>query len=415
MGSSLGLAAYRAYARRSAERGYDPASPRPEGTLLWIHAAEPANLLAAMDLARQVCAARFDLNVLVTLPDRASLATVSTDWQKHDRIHLDALPSEHKDSIRAFWRHWEPDMAIWSYGNLKPNLLHHVHKKECPIALIDGDEAGFDGRHDRWLPDLSRQLLDPFCALMVRSSGALRRLEALGLNTGRVNITTPLQAGGEVLPCADADLTDLSQTLSGRPLWLATHVQSDEFAAVVGAHRQAIRLSHRLLLILNPAVESQQDSFLQLVAQEGLRASDWTAGEEPDESTQVLLISDARELGLFYRLAPVTFMGSTLVQGHNGRNPFEAATLGSAVLYGPNVRHYMPFYSRLAKAGAARIVKDGETLGSAVSQLIAPDQAAAMAVAGWDVVSQGADLNDRVIELVHATLDGEAVTSHART
>jgi 3-deoxy-D-manno-octulosonic-acid transferase len=74
----------------------------------------------------------------------------------------------------------------------------------------------------------------------------------------------------------------------------------------------------------------------------------------------------------------------------------------------------MPFYSRLAKAGAARIVKDGDTLGTAVSRLISPDQAAAMAVAGWDVVSQGADLTDRVIDLVHATLDGELEMTNAR-
>ncbi|MEE4187797.1 MAG: 3-deoxy-D-manno-octulosonic acid transferase, partial [Roseobacter sp.] len=57
--------------------------------------------------------------------------------------------------------------------------------------------------------------------------------------------------------------------------------------------------------------------------------------------------------------------------------------------------------------GAARIIKDGATLSTAVTRLIAPDQAAAMAHAGWDVVSQGAELTDRVTGLVQAVLDGE--------
>ena len=91
-----------------------------------------------------------------------------------------------------------------------------------------------------------------------------------------------------------------------------------------------------------------------------------------------------------------------------GCDPLDAAALGSAVLYGPKVRHYMASYSRLAAAGAARIVNDSDALGAAVSTLIAPEHAAAMAHAGWDVISQGAALTDRVLDLVQDALDLEA-------
>ena len=94
--------------------------------------------------------------------------------------------------------------------------------------------------------------------------------------------------------------------------------------------------------------------------------------------------------------------------------PFEAAALGSAVLYGPKVRNFLPSYGRLATAGAARIVNDAGALGNAVSRLIAPDQAATMAHAGWDVISEGAELADRVIEMVQDRLDEEMGASDAR-
>lgn len=414
MGRSLGMAAYRAYARRTAARAYVPSGAKPNGSLVWIHAGEPENLLAIADMAHRICAVRYGVQVLITLPDQISYEAARKDNTAHNTIHFDLVPSEHPEAIAKFWSHWAPDMAIWAYGDLRPGLLEHVHKNKCPIALIDADDSGFDSRRDRWLPELSRQLLDPFCALFARSSSALRRLEALGLNTTRISVTPPLQAGGQALTCEDTDLSDLSEALRGRPVWLASNVQQDEIEPVLKAHRQAIRLSHRLLLILHPADEVLAEVFKNAVATEGFSISDWTEGAYPDDPTQVLFTSDPRDLGLFFRVAPVTFMGSSLIQGHTGRNPFEAAALGSAVLYGPNVRHYMPFYSRLAKAGAARIVKDGETLGNAVAQLIAPDQAAAMAVAGWDVVSQGADLTDRVIDLVHTTLDGELKMTNAR-
>jgi 3-deoxy-D-manno-octulosonic-acid transferase len=241
----------------------------------------------------------------------------------------------------------------------------------------------------------------------------LKRLTALGIETGRISVTPPLQAGGYALPCQDSDLSDLSRSLGGRPVWMACAVQEQEIAAVLSAHRQAERLSHRLLLILHVAAPELASASETIIDEDGLRLVNWSSGGEPDDATQVLLVPESHDLGLFFRLAPVTFMGSSLVQGNTGRNPFEAAALGSAVLYGPHVRQYMPFYSRLAQAGAARIVKDAETLGAAVTRLIAPDQAAAMAHAGWDVVSEGADLTDRVIDLVHAALDGDPEMNHA--
>ncbi|MEP1613046.1 MAG: glycosyltransferase N-terminal domain-containing protein [Roseobacter sp.] len=415
MSRSLGLSAYRALSRRSSERRFDPSAPRPEGTLLWLHAAEPDNLLAIQDLAQRLCSARYDLHVVITVPDQSQLDVARAHWVPNELIYLEKLPSEHPDAIKTFWRHWTPNIAIWAWGDLRPNLLHWVHEKKCPIALIDADEAGFDGRRDRWLPDLSRQLLDPFVALMVRSSSALRRLENLGLNTTRIDVTPPLQAGGHALPCRDSDLSDLSSALSRRPVWLASNVQQEELDAVLNAHRQALRLTHRLLLIIHPAQEDLCGQFSDEITQKGFQLSNWSEEGEPDDAVQILMTPDTDELGLFYRVAPITFMGSSLVQGYHGRNPFEAAALGSAVLYGPNVRRFMPFYSRLAKAGAARIVKDDDTLGTAVSRLIAPDQAASMAHAGWDVVSQGARLTDRVINLVHAALDGELEATNAHT
>jgi 3-deoxy-D-manno-octulosonic-acid transferase len=140
----------------------------------------------------------------------------------------------------------------------------------------------------------------------------------------------------------------------------------------------------------------------------------WGDDPYPDETTQVMVADDPGDRGLFFRVAPVSFLGSSLVSGHGGCDPFEAAALGSAVLYGPKVRNFLPSYGRLATAGAARIVNDAGALGNAVSRLIAPDQAATMAHAGWDVISEGAELADRVIEMVQDRLDEEMGASDAR-
>ena len=69
MARSLGLTAYRAIARRGDPEITSPVAARPNGELVWCHAAEPMSFLAIQDLALRLCSARLGLNVLITVAD----------------------------------------------------------------------------------------------------------------------------------------------------------------------------------------------------------------------------------------------------------------------------------------------------------------------------------------------------------
>jgi 3-deoxy-D-manno-octulosonic-acid transferase len=406
MARSLGLAAYRALARRGEAQLDAPIAPRPAGQLVWIHAGETRNLLAVQDLAMRIVTARRGVSVLITTPDDYA-ATPPTILRPQGDVFQIKAPSEHPAAIAAFLDHWAPNVGIWVWGGLKPNLIFDAAQRNCPLFLIDADVDGIELRQSRWLPDLTRRVLAAFDTVIARSEAGHKRLIQLGLNDTKVQQTTALLAGGQVLGCVDSDLNDLAAAMSGRPAWFATQVLSKEIPIVLAAHKQALRLSHRLMLILQPATSALADTAVDLAAEQNMTLTRWDDGHFPDETTQVLITGEPADRGLFFRVAPVSFLGTTLVQGKGGCDPLDAASLGSAILYGPKVRHYLPSYSRLAAAGAARIVNDADALGTAVSTLIAPDHAAKMAFAGWDVISKGAALTDKVIDLVQDTLDIE--------
>jgi 3-deoxy-D-manno-octulosonic-acid transferase len=318
---------------------------------------------------------------------------------------LTEICEDHPTSVTAFLDHWSPDCCVWTWGGLRPLLIIEATERNCPLFLINADTAGFDGRRDRWIPDVARSVLPLFSSIMARTPATARRLAQFGLNKSDMEITIPLQAGGQALPCNETDLTDLAATCVGRAIWFANGVQQEELQTVLAAHRQALRLSHRLLLIIRPAgALTPEEAYEQIRAQD-FRALRWDDGQYPDETTQVLISEDPLDIGLFYRMAPVSFLGGSLVAGRDGVDPLEAAALGSAVLYGPRVGRYLQSYSRLAAAGAGRIINDSAALGMAVSRLVAPDQAAIMAHAGWEVISEGAALMDRITDLVQDMLD----------
>lgn len=360
-----------------------------------------------LDLALQQMALRDGLSALITLPTPPR-ETVLDMARGHDALTVSALPGDHPDSVAAFLDHWRPDCCIWVWGDLRPNLILDAARRGVPLMLVAAETAGFEGRRDRWLPDVLRRLLQLFMSVMVCSSAMVARFTQLGLAREDIVLSSPLQAGSRALPCNETDETELATACVGRPLWFANAVEAAEMPTVLAAHRQALRLSHRLMLVLRPADGlSGAQALAQCTAQD-FRTVDWDSGQFPDESTQVLIFENQAERGLFYRLAPVCFLGGSLVPSTHACDPLEAAALGSAVLYGPRVGRYLQSYSRLVNAGAARIINDGTALGTAVSQLVAPDQAAMMARAGWEVVSEGAALADRISDLVQDTLDKRA-------
>ena len=373
MARSLGLSAYRAFTGRGGVPPFTPVAKRPTGELVWCHAPEPGSLFAIQDLAIRLCRSRPGLSVLITVPQ--ALVPVDLPPCSEADVLIDTLPEDHPTLAKNFIDYWQPDACVWAWGRLHPNMIAEMTTQACPMFLIDADSDGFDGRRDRWLRDLTRDLLMHFSAIMTRSEAGMQRLVRLGLARKDIELTPALQAGGRVLPCMDSDLADLSAAVVGRPIWFANQVLEGELNTVLTAHRQGLRLSHRLLLILAPADPKQADVFAQRMEDQNFRVLRWGDAGYPDASTQVMIADDP------------------------------------AVLYGPKVRRYLPLYTRLAAEGAARIVNDATALGTAVNRLIAPDQAATMAQAGWDVISRGAAVTDKVIDLVQETLDQREATS----
>jgi 3-deoxy-D-manno-octulosonic-acid transferase len=103
-------------------------------------------------------------------------------------------------------------------------------------------------------------------------------------------------------------------------------------------------------------------------------------GKLPGPDTDIYVADTIGELGLFYTLSPVAFVGGSLVP-HGGQNPVEAIKLGAAVLTGPNWQNFRDSYSELLKAGGGQEVSDAASLAEAALALL-DDEAARVAMTG---------------------------------
>jgi 3-deoxy-D-manno-octulosonic-acid transferase len=382
---SLALGAYLALAGLRGGGAPEPEAPRPEGPLLWVQADGAARLPPIAALAERLAAE--EVAMLVTLPPGEMPAAPRG---------LLLRPTPPEAAAGAFLAHWRPDALLWVGGGLRPALLARTR---APRLLVDGaPEPGLLGPGARW-PGLARAVVPLFDRALVGGDAAAERLSRAGLPEERLEIAGPFEAPAPVLPCNERERRDLAQTIGARPVWLAGDLPLAELPAVVSAHRRASRTAHRLLLILAPRQGGDAPAMAKALTEAGLRVAQRAEGEEPTEAAQVYLADGTTEMGLWLRLAPLAFLGGTLTEG-SIRFPFEAAALGLALIHGPLTDPHAEAWARLDAAGAARVVAGTEDLGLAVEALLSPDRAAAMAHAGWDVATRGAEVAGRVADLV---------------
>ena len=411
MNRSLGLAAYRAFARRQPHYDLSQQPPRPQGELIWAHATNEQRYSALCDLSLRLRIMRPDLHLLITI-EAARFDPPPAPQNGCD--HIVPLVSDHPHAARAFLDHWQPNLCLWTGGHLMPNLIAAASEDELPMILLDVGETDFPARRYNWVPDLTGPSLACFETILVNTDTAAQMIRNVGVPNTQIRVAARLRSCATPPLCSDDELAEVTAEFSGRPVWLAAHVTEDEFDAVLDAHRAALRRLHRLVLVLVIHSDADAAALMRGITSRNMRSVDWDTGDVIDDNTQIILSRDADNLGLWYRLAPLTFMANSLSPQASGNSPLDAAALGSAILYGSHVSGHMETFARLAAAGAARTVHDGESLGSAVVQLTAPDHAATMALAGWKVVTEGAHMTDELVDMILDQLDGAGV-NHAPT
>lgn len=394
---ALSLQAYLATTRGTSAPTPLDLPDRPAGRVVWAYAKGVERGRALSSLCARLVAQNPGTAVVVSgdVPPPRGALTAPT-------------PPERLSECTAYAAALRPDAVLWAGGDLRPALLSALSEAGAHMIALDlGPEPPTAPDAARWLPDPAPATLALFQSLYTTDERGARRLRRLGLESQRIHATAPLMDTEMPLPCPPRLHEEVAALLNARPVWLAARLRGLEARDILAAHRQAVRLNHRLLLVIVPASDEEAQRVIRAASASQLRVCNWDAGEVPDDNTQVLLTEGPEELGLWYRIAPLTFLGGSLLTGTGGEDPFEAATLGTAILYGPNVGRHLSSYTRLVDAGAARIVRDADSLAAAVGQLVAPDQAAQMAHAGWDVISSGADMVDKVIAEVADCLDAK--------
>ena len=326
-----------------------------------------------------------------------------------DRVEVCPRPVDLRQSTDRFLEDWSPRVALFAGADFLPSAIPACEAAGISLILFDARVDARGGLRQRWTDLRLRARLRHFDRIFTATASDAQALRRMGADTRQVEVLGPFEEGTSALPCNEAERDNLAGLLAARPVWVAAGMAVDEFDAVEPAHRSASRVSHRLLLIVVPEDPDAGPGLAARFRSRGWSTALRTEGDEPEPAIQVYVADTDGEMGLWYRLAPITFLGSSLTWPGGGQDPYAPAALGSAVVAGPNTHEHAQATSRLLEAGALRQVEDRDGLGDAVTALLSPDRAAQQANRAWDISSQGAEASDRAATVILSQLrDGDA-------
>lgn len=275
------------------------------------------------------------------------------------------------------------------------------------MILINARISHRSYRRWRWVHGFATSLLARFDRILAQDALAGEQLTGIGADPERLTVLGTLKEGAAPLSHDEAERQRLARAFGGRTVWLAASTHSGEEEIVSFVHTRARKSLPMLALILAPRHPVRGDGLAAILRSDGWQVAQRSAGDEITPDTDVYLADTLGEMGLWYRIASVAFVGGSLVDV-GGHNPFEPALLGCAILHGPHVRNFAEGYARLQAAGAAVEVAGEASLAEALIASLSPDRAAVMAAAAWDTVSEGAEVTDTVIAVLGGYLDRKA-------
>ncbi|MGH7076076.1 MAG: 3-deoxy-D-manno-octulosonic acid transferase [Stellaceae bacterium] len=393
---------------RRGERFGEASLPRPTGPLVWVHAASLGEAASMLGLIDRLLDER-PLAILFTTGTLTSARLLAEHARRDGRLVHQFVPLDHPSYASAFLDHWRPDLGLWVESELWPNLLGAARARGMPTLLVN---ARMSARSEtRWLrlPGLIRPLLAGFDLCLAQDAAQAERLKRLGAR--QVRSVGDLKSSAPPLEVSAAELARLRRFVADRPLWLAASTHEGEEEIVADAHLLVKRTLPRILTVIVPRHPDRAPAIARMLEEKGLAVARRSAGESIARATDLYLADTLGELGLFYSLAGIAFIGGSLAP-KGGHNPYEAARLDCAILHGPDMANTAAIAAALAAAGASKIVGDAETLARAVLQLLQhPEERDRRAAAALAVAQAQAGVLDAVMAQLQPWLD--RLTAHA--
>ena len=354
---------------RLGERTGVPSRSRPAGPLWWFHAASVGETNAILPLLHALRERYPHLNLLLTTFTVTSARVASTRLPE-GAIHQ-FVPLDSPVFVRRFLDYWRPDLAVFTESEIWPNLILDTHARGAPLILVNARMSQRSFQRWRKRPSMSRPLFSRFSLVLAQDERLARRFEQSGAHS--VETVGNLKIDSPAPPVDVALLARLRTAVAARPVFLAASTHAGEDEAVADAARLLREPFPDLLTVIVPRHPERGPEIVATLAPKGLNVTRRSSGVMPGPDTTIYVADTIGELGTWYELSQLAFIGGSLV-AHGGQNPIEAIKLNTGVISGPHWYNFAESFEALIQGDGCMIVQNATELADTVALLLRDEQ-----------------------------------------
>lgn len=365
---------------------------RPAGRLVWIHGASVGESLSILPLVNRLV--QEDVTVMVTT------GTVTSAQLMEKRLPARAfhayMPVDYPTFVKRFVAHYHPDVGIFIESDFWPNMLMTAHQAGVPLVLVNGRISDHSFRAWQRALWFIRPLIGLFDLCLGQTSEDARRLTVLGAK--KTDCVGNLKFASTSMPFDEAELKELQAAIGARPMWVAgsTHDNEEEQIATLQLHLKEKYAN--LLTILVPRHPNRADEIEKMLVEKGLTVHRRSRHE--DVSADVYLGDTIGEMGLYYRLAPIVFVGGSLVP-FGGQNMLEPMRVGACTIVGQYTMNFKEIVARSVDQKALIVVNDAKELENTLDDLFAcPEKRAQIVTVGQALATGETAVLERVYQVL---------------
>lgn len=332
---------------------------RPDGVVLWMHAASVGESRLLLDMFAALRKRRADVHAVVTTQTLTSSDMIAA-WAPANVIHQMA-PIDGPKAVETFLSHWRPDAAVFAEGEIWPNMLEALQHRRIPAVLANARMTQKTLRGWNRRSSSARKLFETFGFI-----GAADQATADGLGSAlgsRIETVGNLKTQAVIEAPPGEKVAAFRDATGGRPIVLAasTHPGEDEFAA--DAFTEVRIRKPGALMILVPRHPERGSSIVALLRERGFTTAQWSKDKTPPGPDVDVLVADTiGELLFWYACSDAVYLGGATVEGIGGHNPVEPAQLGKRVFTGPHGFNFAEMFDAMVPAGALVIGRTSQEL-----------------------------------------------------
>ena len=330
---------------------------RPKGRLIWMHGASVGECLSMQPLIRRLLEKNPALHIMVT----SGTVTSAALMQKRlpERAFHVYVPVDLGGAVRRFVGHFKPDAVLWFESEFWPNALNEIHQKKIPLVLLNGRISDRSFRRWQRFLCLIKPILGMFTFVFGQTEEDARRLRVLGapdaVCVGNIKCAAP------PAPFNPEDLKNLLAAIGHRPCWVGGSTHPDEESQMADVHQALLKEFPDLLTISAPRHPERREEIKAAFEKRGLTVAVRSKGDKITKEVQVYLADTLGEMGLIYQLAPIVFVGGSLIP-FGGQNMLEPMRLKRVVMIGPHAFNFRAIVASGKEKGALIEVVDKNVL-----------------------------------------------------